>query len=178
MKTFYKIINGNKTYKKQNEIIIINGEFQIINPTESQILEDGWVEYVPNNSNPTEEELLSKEKKYKKINIEHYDTSNSINQFYVQDIPVWIDKADRAGLLLRFQAEHAVGVEDTTLWYNGMQFPLKVTQAIQMLYAIEIYASACYDNTQKHLSEIDKLTTIEDVRNYNYKTGYPEKLRF
>lgn len=178
MKIFYKNIDGSFAYKKQNEIIIIKNDMQIINPTESQILEDGWAEYVPNNSKPTEEEILSMEKKHKKKEIEYYDTSKSVNQFYVQDIPVWIDKADRAGLLLRFQAENAMGMEDTTLWYNGMQFPLKVTQAIQMLYAIEIYASACYDNTQKHLSEIDKLTSIEDVRNYNYKTGYPEKLRF
>ena len=51
-------------------------------------------------------------------------------------------------------------------------------RAMQMLYAIEVYASACYDNTQRHLSEVEKLETIEEVEAYNYRTGYPEKLRF
>jgi hypothetical protein len=36
---------------------------------------------------------------------------------------------------------------DTVLWQDGMQFPLPLEDAINLLYAIEIYASACYDNT-------------------------------
>ena len=59
-----------------------------------------------------------------------------------------------------------------------MQFPLTVEMAIQMLYAIEIYASACYDRTQAHIAKVDKLTTIEEVDAYDYKIGYPEKLNF
>lgn len=110
--------------------------------------------------------------------IKNYDTSSDVNQFYVQDNPIWLDKATRAGLLLRFQAEQAQEVEDTALWYDGMQFPLKVSQAIQMLYAIEMYASACYDNTQRHLAAVKELKTIEEIQNYDYRTGYPEKLRF
>lgn len=47
-----------------------------------------------------------------------------------------------------------------------------------MLYAIEIYASACYDNTQYHLSEVSKLETIEEIDAYDYTSGYPEKLQF
>jgi hypothetical protein len=104
--------------------------------------------------------------------------SEDVNQFYVQNIPLWLDKATRAGLLLRFQAEQAQGITDTALWYNGQQFPLKVEQAIQMLFAIELYASACYDNTQRHLAAIQALQTIEEIEAYDYTTGYPEKLRF
>jgi hypothetical protein len=47
-----------------------------------------------------------------------------------------------------------------------------------MLYTIEIYASKCYDNTQKHLAEIQKIETLEELKNYDYKSGYPEYLRF
>ena len=110
--------------------------------------------------------------------ISDYDTSNNINQFYVQDIPIWLDKATRAGLLLRFQAEQAQGITDTALWYNTMQFPLKVNDAINMLYAIELYASACYDNTQKHLAIVKTLKTEEEIIAYDYKANYPEKLNF
>ncbi len=37
-----------------------------------------------------------------------------------------------------------------------------------MLYAIEVYASACYDNTQLHLANVDALQTIEDISVYDY----------
>ena len=47
-----------------------------------------------------------------------------------------------------------------------------------MLYSIELYASACYDNTQKHKANIDKLETIEDVEAYDFTTDYPEYLNF
>lgn len=59
-----------------------------------------------------------------------------------------------------------------------MQFPLKLDVATQMLYSIEIYASACYDNTQQHLANINALTTIDEVENYDHTSNYPEKLKF
>ena len=49
---------------------------------------------------------------------------------------------------------------------------------MKMLYAIEIYASACYDNTQHHLANVAALSTSAEVDNYDYRTGYPEKLQF
>jgi hypothetical protein len=49
---------------------------------------------------------------------------------------------------------------------------------MQMLYALEVYASECYDNTQLHLSNIDKLETLEEIAEYDYKVGYPKKLQF
>lgn len=166
----------NAKIKNANRIIVFNSGMQILNPTEEQILADGWLEYIK--PELTEEDLLKKEIGNKKFEIEDYDTSRRVNEFYVSDIPIWLDKATRAGLLLRFQAEQAQGIADTTLWYDGQQFPLKVDQAIQMLYAIELYASACYDNTQRHLAAIQELQTIEEIESYDYKAGYPEKLRF
>jgi hypothetical protein len=82
------------------------------------------------------------------------------------------------GLKLRFDAETAVGQITTVLWNNGIPFELKLVDAIQMLNAIELYASACYDNTQKHIAAINALTIAEEVEVYNYRTGYPAKLRF
>lgn len=111
-------------------------------------------------------------------NIRAYDSSKNVNSFYIQGIEVWLDKATRAGLKLRFEAELSMGKETTTLWYNNMQFPLSVENAVNMLYAIEIYASACYDNTQRHIAVVSKLESIEEVDAYDYTSGYPEKLQF
>ena len=44
--------------------------------------------------------------------------------------------------------------------------------------AMEIRGSACYDNTASHKVNVSALTTVEEVMNYDYKTGYPNKLEF
>ena len=172
-----KYIKDNKI-KTRNEIVIVKDKKQYICPSEELLLAEGWVEYVPVVYEPTEEELLLKEKELIKGQITRYDSSEEVNMFYVNGIPVWLDKATRSGLMLRFQSEIALGKTNTSLWYNGIEFPLPLEMAMQMLYAIEVYASNCYDNTQKHLAEVDKLNTIDEVKEYNYKTGYPEKLQF
>ena len=105
------------------------------------------------------------------------DSSSEINEFYISGIPVWLDKETRVGLALRFASEKGAGLTNTTLWMSGMQFPFDLTVAEQVLGGIEIYASQCYDNTQRHLAEIQKLNTVKDLVNYDFTAGYPEKLR-
>lgn len=176
MKKYKKIIDGITTIKNSNQIIVIKDNMQTINPPEEMILADGWEEYVE--PEPTEYEKLVVARRDKLFEIERYDQSFEVNEFFVNGVSMWLDKATRAGLLLRFQAEQASGLIDTTLWYNGISYPLKVNQAISMLYTLELYASECYDNTQKHLSAIKQLTTIEEIEAYDYTVGYPEKLNF
>lgn len=120
--------------------------------------------------------LIEKNRMLEKI--KEYDSSDKVNILYVNNYPIWLDKSTRVGLKLRFESEIAMGMSETSLWYENLQFPISLENAMQLLYAIEIYASACYDNTQKHLSEVMKLQTVEDIQNYNYKYGYPEKLKF
>lgn len=107
--------------------------------------------------------------------IKLYDISSAVNEFTINGVSVWLDKNTRAGLKLRFEAEMASGKTETTLWYNNMSFNLPLDQAIQMLYAIELYASECYDVTQQHLANVQDL---EDIENYDYRSNYPEKLEF
>ena len=174
MKKYVKEVEGKKIYKTRSQIVIEKNGMSTYNPTEEMILADGWEEYIY----IAPEENIEDIKRDKKYEIEVYDQSNKVNIFYVNDTPVWLDKATRSGLMLRFQAELASGQKNTSLWYNGTQFPLILSQAVQMLYAIEIYASMCYDNTQFHLSNIDNLESIEEIEGYDYRVGYPEKLYF
>lgn len=67
---------------------------------------------------------------------------------------------------------------ETVLWYNGVSFPLNLDYAMKMLHAIELYASKCYDNTQAHIASVNALVDLESINSYDYRTGYPEKLRF
>lgn len=164
--------------KPASKIIIIKDGFQIFNPTEEMIFEDGWEEYIQEPNVLTEEEVLRAEKRIIVNNILNYDSSSEVNSFYIADQEMWLDKATRVGLKLRFDAEIASGHTNTTLWYEGTPFNLELTNAVQMLNAIELYASACYDNTQMHIAYVKVMADLETVKNYNYKTGYPEKLRF
>lgn len=62
-----------------------------------------------------------------------------------------------------------------------MQFPLPLVgevTALDMLDGIELYASACYDVTQMHLAAVDGLASVEELKNYDYTSGYPEKIKF
>lgn len=168
--------------KYASEIVITKDGMTTTNPTEEMILADGWVEYIEPEPTPapekTEEEKLAIAKRDKKRNISYYDKSSAVNRFYISDTPMWLDKETRTGLKLRFEAEIAMGKTDTTLWADGVQYPLSLETAIQMLYALEVYASMCYDQTQAHLAAIDALTTVEEVEAYDHTSGYPEKLKF
>ena len=110
--------------------------------------------------------------------IQSYDSSSEVNIFYVNEIPMWLDKTTRTGLMLRFQAEQAIGKTSTTLWYGSQQFEIPMAQAFQLLYALEVYASQCYDNTQRHISVVNNLQSIDELKSYDYRDGYPEPLNF
>lgn len=174
MKRYTKEIDGKTVIKERKNIVLRRNGKQIINPSEEMIFAEGWEEYIP----PTYERTIEDYRRDKKEEITRFDSSHEVNEFRINGMSVWIDKATRAGLMLRFQAEKAIGKTDTSLWYEGYKFDLTIDAAMQMLYALEVYASTCYDNTQLHLSVIGNLETIEEIEAYDYRTGYPEKLEF
>ena len=174
MKEYKKIIDGKEVIKSANEIVVRKDGMQTINPSEAQILADGWEIYERPIYTPT----IGDVKRNKVDAILAYDSSEAVNEFTIGGVPMWLDKATRAGLLLRFEAEGKVGRTETTLWNNGQSYTLPLETAQQILIALELYASACYDNTQSHIAEVQKLDTIEAVEAYDYTTGYPSKLAF
>jgi hypothetical protein len=46
------------------------------------------------------------------------------------------------------------------------------------LAQLEVYAGKCYLQTAKHQLAIKELQTVEELINYDYTKGYPEKLTF
>ena len=174
MKRYSKTIDGKTIIKRADEIVVKGNGSQTFNPTEAMVLADGWVEYIPQPYVPTLEEIKAR----KVDEILAYDSSEAVNEFSIGGQLMWLDKATRAGLLLRFEAEAKAGRTSTTLWYNGLPFTLPLTYAQEILIALELYASACYDNTQSHIAEVQKMESKEAVESYDYTTGYPAKLAF
>lgn len=178
MKLYTKRIDGKTIIKRASQIIIIKDDLQTINPSEDAILADGWEEYANPVVEYTEAQLLAQAKENKVQEITNHDSSSEVNVFRLNGMDMWLDKATRTGLMLRLQAEAAMGKTATTLWYEGMEVALPTDSAMGLLYALEVYASECYDNTQRHLSEVSKLTDRESVEEYDYRQGYPEILDF
>ena len=108
--------------------------------------------------------------------ITEYDSSTAVNQFSYNGIDMWLDGQTRSGLITRFTAEKALGKTETTLWINNIQLNVNIEKGMLLVFAVEAYASACYDCTAKHKSNVEKLNTLDEVINYKYKDGYPKKL--
>lgn len=128
-----------------------------------------WKEYISN--------IILKNAKLEKIKeINDYDLSDNVNSFIYKGVEMWLDKLTRSGLIMRLNAEKAIGKTETTLWFGTMSFTLGVDDGLQLLTLIEVYASACYDNTASHIAAVEALNNIEDVYNYDYTVGYPQKI--
>lgn len=174
----------NGEIKPRNKIVlyvtkVINGvekSFQVINPTHELLLENGWTEFIA--PEKTSEQILIEAKRAKVVEIKNYDSSSAINEFYLNGESLWFDKSTRGDLKFRFEAEEKIGKENTILWYNNKEYLLSLSDAVQLLYALEIYAAECYDNTRRHLNNVSNIQNIDDLAAYDYTAGYPEKLHF
>lgn len=172
---YIKKINGNDVIKPLKEIVVTKDGMTTICPSEYDVIKDGWKRYTA--PEPSLEDI--KKEVINRLMI--YDSSDDVNSFYIGEERMWLDKATRVGLKLRFEAELRLGKTETTLWQDGIGYTLPLSgqnNAFDMLDGIELYASYCYDNTQAHLRNIKALTTKEEVESYIYKTGYSDKLRF
>ena len=108
--------------------------------------------------------------------ITDYDSSMAVNSFILNDSYAWLDKNTRVGLMNSMSIEKATGLESTTLWLGTRSYTLPIEIAISLLYQIELYAKECYNKTAEHKANVEKLTIPEEILEYNYKEGYPEKL--
>lgn len=151
--------------------VSLNGE-DITNPTHIQLIEAGWVYYNPIIHNVS----IVKTNKLNELIV--FDKSKDVNSFFVGDIQAWIDRDARVSLMNSTQILKNAGRENTVLWLNGNAFSINCESLIQMLSALEIYALQCYNVTEQHKANVNNLETVEEIKNYDFKVGYPEKLVF
>lgn len=109
--------------------------------------------------------------------IEKYDASSSVNSFLLNGMEVWLDKATRVGLMNSTTIAKSMGQQKTTLWLGSYQLEVDCDKAIQLLSALEMYALECFNVTAAHKKAVSELDNIEGVLTYDYRAGYPEKLK-
>ena len=175
---YTKLINDKRIVEPKENIIIYKEGKQIINPSIEMILDDGWVEY--NKEIEIQERLISldavKWEMFEKIN--SYDKSENVEIFFIGDTKLWLNREERNSLQRRFELELKNNIEYTTLWKNNIRFNINVADAIVMLDMLELYAIKTYDITQQHIANVNNMTNVDDVLNYDYTIGYPNKLVF
>lgn len=198
---YYKLIN-NELVTSPSELTI--GGVLVTNPTQEQYLSQGWkplliAEQLKRDSYhqiesiyiETNEYIIKKYKlvliddidRAKRIKINElmkYDSSSEVNSFYINGMEIWLDKNDRVSLMYSIESEENILSNTTTVIYTktkpSIPITLDITMAKTLLQTIEVYAKNSYGVTQTHLNNILNLTTSEDVNNYNFKQGYPNKI--
>lgn len=104
--------------------------------------------------------------------VKHYDKSSNINSFCFNNQNYWLDKNTRIGLMNLTNCTD--GLISVFLSNQFLEIPSNKLKSF--LQDLEVYASKCYVNTQKHLLNINQLRTVEDLINYDYTIGYPDKI--
>lgn len=179
---YYRIID--------NETIYSDGKFlsteitedgatynvNIINPTEQQMLDAGWAIYVE--PEPTNAQKLAKAKAEKIAQIENYDSSDAVEQFTIDDNPMWLGHELRQQIRTSAEAYDAAGYENMTKVFNGSEYTFPIATWVEMLNSLEVYAAEALNTTERHKNTVNAMTRRADVENYDYTTGYPLKLAF
>lgn len=170
-------------YKKDNKIVTVgewtslrisDNQLFVGRPTEEQLIEWGFSlveEHVP-----TQEELLEQARANKLVELEAYDSSDTVNSFTLNGVPMWLDYQTRQQLRTSIEAYQSQGIEQVTKWFGGMSYTFPTVVWLQMLNALEVYASEALNVTESHRAAINSLTSIAEIDEYDYTTGYPQKI--
>lgn len=108
--------------------------------------------------------------------IESYDKSEKVNGFTYNGKTMWLSKEERLSLVDRFGREIEEGVEQTNLFYGGEAIPLAPADALVLVKMVSSYADKCFDQTQRHINNVNRLSTVEELEAYDITAGYPDKL--
>lgn len=154
-------------------------DMRVFNPTEEQLIEAGYEEYVePAPAEPTEEELLENARQEKLWEIDDYDNSENVNGFSIGGKQMWLSVQERQQLATQISACEGIGRENMTRWFDGMEFTFPLATWKQMLVALEVYAGDALNVTERHKAAVGSLQTRGEIEGYDYTEGYPEKLVF
>jgi len=121
---------------------------------------------------------LAGAKAQKIAEITAYDCSDAVNALTYKGVRTWLTAEVRNSYLTSIQAAELLGETSITFGIGGQAVTLELQSAKIMLAKLQRYADACYLVTSTHKANVGALTTIEDVTDYDYKTGYPAQLEF
>lgn len=172
-----RYIDGEGNFWNGSYVVI--DDMRIYNPSEGQLAEAGYTEYVePPVPEPTPAEQLENARQQKLMEIEEYNQSDNVNKFTIGGVPMWLTVDERQQISTQITANGAVGRTEMTRWYGGHSFTFPLTTWEQMLVALEVYAGDALNVTEEHKAVVNSLLTVEEIEAYDITDGYPMKLNF
>ena len=134
-----------------------------------------WKAYI------AERELVTA-RQQKIAELEAYDASDNVNSFDVtidgNTMSLWIDRETRADYRSSIEAAELLGRTEVKPVFGGQEVTLDITTAKMALAQVQLYANQCYGVTERHKAAILLLQTVQEVEDYDFTAGYPERLRF
>lgn len=112
-----------------------------------------------------------------------YDTSDNVNLFHLKHdgkvIDYWLSAEQRNKLLTGVTSWSATH-DDYTFDLRELNISIDIpcNELLEILSKLEVYAVKCQNTTSRHMREVNALASIEEIVNYDYKSGYPPKETF
>lgn len=161
-----------------NKWVLLNDEqvrFREENPSASVSEVWNMEIYVP----PVHVRTLEEAKEEMIFRIKESDNSSNVNGFVVNGtIEGWLTAEERANYNSSINAAKLLGLNEISFYVGEHLFTTTLQNAEYMLAQIQLYADQCYIVTKQHIANVNALETIEEVDNYVYTMGYPDRLRF
>lgn len=172
MKKYYKLVDGEPVLAGSS---IVFEDKRIFNPSEEQLIQAGYIEVIEQEVVPyipSLNDVISA----KISEIQDYDSSEEVNSFTINDEVGWIDRNTRVALLHALDVVEQQNEQQYTVWFNNTPLTLPINTIRDFLNSLELYAIAALNVTNRHIYEVNQLTTIEEVNNYDITQGYPQKI--
>ena len=127
-----------------------------------------------------------KEYLLKKVRL--YDASSVVNSFKYNGKEYWLDKLQRGSILnlLNTPVATAADTDSMDIILGDDIYSIKPEKLADLINSLEQYAYKCKVTTQKHINEINNYSDptnheeygkfIDFIINYDYMSGYPEKI--
>lgn len=114
--------------------------------------------------------------------IKEYDKSEYIQYTSIGNDKTWFDKCKRFELIESLKIQENAGIEKTIIYYivegKEKNIEVNVSAFLKYLYALELYAVKTYQTTKKHLEDIKKLKTIDELLSFDITKDYPAYVIF
>ena len=160
-------------YLNNKWVLLDDDQVEFLNEHPGATVKEVWNMEMDPISRPVE--LAIAEKIYE---IDRYDNSINVNEFTINGYSMWLSVEERQQIATQISANETAGRDTMTRWYDGISFTFPIINWKQMLVALEIYAGDAKNVTESHKATVKTLQSVEEVDNYNYQIGYPEKLHF
>lgn len=122
--------------------------------------------------------LLNAAKQRKRCEITAYNTSDNVDAFLLNGEKRWLTRDERAMAKLSTEARQRLGHYTTEQCLGGKFYTIPCDTLLTMLARLEDYALACFNYAIRQQVEVNALTSLEEVENYDVSKGYPEMLTF